>query len=564
MSELEEFLEFKAKKGLEQKFKILSYIQDQQVYRDRLNYEIEIIKRTGFSGYFLIVADFISWARRNNILVGPGRGSAAGSLVSFSMGITNLDPIKYELYFERFLNPDRISPPDVDVDFDKEKRHLVIEYVKNKYGVEKVAQIGTFGTFKAKAAIRAVARTLGISLSVADNLCRMYPKPEHGKEVSFSKALEQVRELKEFYDDKESQEGRILRWAERVDGRIASFGIHPSGVVIGNDALYKLLPLAKGKDGEVVTQWDMGRVEDTGLIKFDFLGLKTLTLIQKAIDIIKDRHGVTIDIDNLNLEDEAVYANLRNGDTCGVFQLEASTGMQQLLVKIRPTNIEDIMALIAMYRPGPLDSPKMQEYLDWRAGIRNPRYEHDDLEPSLSLTGGWLVYQEQLLRIARDLAGFTLAEADLLRKAVGKKKEKEMKAQEDKFKKGMTKNGYTIELADSLWEEFKAFANYGFNKSHAAAYAIMVYQTAWLKTHYPTEFMCAALACDIDKPDQMIIYLQECKRMGITVRPPMINKSMSSFNVMKENEISFGLSAIKFLGPEPVRHILEARDGTTI
>ncbi len=560
MSQLEEFFVFKTKKGLKERLKKLKYKVDEKAYWKRLDYEIGVIEKTGFAGYFLIVADFISWSRRNGILVGPGRGSAAGALTAYALGITNLDPIKNELYFERFLNPERVSPPDVDVDFDKEYRDKVIEYVKERYGADKVAQIGTFGTFKAKAAIKSVARTLGLPLDMANNLCKIYPKPIHGKEVPLKTALEFEPQLRKYYDNSAYDEHKILKWAEKIEGRVASFGIHASGIVIGNDALYKILPLAKGKEDEVVTQWDMGKVEEVGLIKFDFLGLKTLTLIRRTMENVKARHNIDIDIDNLDLEDESVYQKLREGDTCGVFQLEASSGMQNLLVKIRPNNIEDITALIAMYRPGPLASPKMQEYLDWRAGVANPRYDHIDLKPVLHLTGGWLVYQEQLLRIARDLAGYTLAEADILRKAVGKKKEKEMKAQEEQFKKGLLKNGYGELLGDKLWNEFLAFADYGFNKSHAAAYALLVYQTAWLKTHYPTEFMCAALTCDLGNPDQMMIYLEECKRMGIKVLPPDVNSSESLFTVTNNMEIRFGLSAIKFLGEEPVSHIISERE----
>ncbi len=559
MSELEDFFVFKSEKGLKDRLKKLKYKVDEQAYWDRLNYEIGIIKRTGFVGYFLIVSDFISWSRRNSILVGPGRGSAAGSLVAYALGITNLDPIKNELYFERFLNPERISPPDIDVDFDKERRDQVIEYVKQRYGNDKVAQIGTFGTFKAKAAIKAVARTLGLPLSVAGALSNAYPKPEHGKEIPFSRAVKENVLLAHNYANKNSDEGKILSWVERVEGRVASFGIHASGIVIGNDALHKLLPLARGKENEVVTQWDMNKVEQIGLIKFDFLGLKTLTVIRRAIETIKERHKVDIDIDNLDLEDDDVYQKLREGDTMGVFQLEASDGMQSLLVKIRPTCLDDITALIAMYRPGPLDSPKMQDYLNVRAGVASAKYDHPDLKPILCTTSGWLVYQEQLMAIAKDLGKYTLAEADVLRKVVGKKKKEELEREEPRFKAALKKNGYPESLASSLWNEFLPFADYAFNKSHAAAYALLVYQTAWLKTHYPAEFMAAALTCDIDNTDQVKLYLEECKRLGIKVLPPDINKSQSLFTVVSKDEIRFGLSAIKFLGEEPVRHIIAER-----
>jgi DNA polymerase-3 subunit alpha len=560
MNKLEKYFVFKCRRGLAAKIKEVSYEVDEEAYRQQLEYEMDIILKMGFPGYFLIVQDFINWAKQNDILVGPARGSAAGSLACWALGITgrSVDPMIHGLFFERFLNPHRISMPDIDVDFPKDKRDRVIEYVRQKFGNDHVAQIGTFGTFKAKAAIRGVARTLSIPLSVADKLCKMYPKPEHGKDVPLAKAYEHVRELREFRDAIHTQEGQILRWAEKIEGRVASFGIHASGVVISAEPLAQTVPLARGKRDEVVTQWDMNNVEEVGLIKFDFLGLKTLTMMSTCIDLIQERTGEKIDLDDIDLEDEQVYSNLRKGDNIGLFQLEASGGMRDLMIKIRPTSIADLSALVAMYRPGPLASPKMPEYLAWRAGEMEPSYHHPDLSSVLKETGGWIVYQEQVLQIARDLAGYSLGEADLLRRAVGKKKEKEMIEHHEKFVEGMVSSGYTEGLAETLWLEILAFADYGFNKSHAVAYGIISYWSAWLKTHYPVEFMAAALTCDSGNKDQIIVYLQECKAMGIQVLPPDVNESGTDFSPI-DGAIRFGFSAVKNLGTTPAKLIAAER-----
>jgi DNA polymerase-3 subunit alpha len=557
MNYLDEYFLFKCKRGLDLRLTKLPYKYNRQSYFDRLAYEVSTIQKMGFSGYFLVVQDFINWAKAQNILVGDGRGSGAGSLAAFALGITNVDPIKYDLYFERFLNPARVSMPDFDIDFEKNRRDEVIQYVKQKYGVDKVAQIGTFGTFKAKKSIKDTARTLGYPLAMGTNICKVYPKPVHGKEVKLKEALVKIDQLKNWYDNPLSDEGKILHWAEKIEGRVASFGIHASGVVISNEPLTQVVPLAKGKNDEVVTQWDMVNIEEKGLIKFDFLGLKTLDLITTTIKLVKENHNVDIDITNIDMDDPDVYTNLRKGDNIGIFQLEASSGIRDLTVKVRPTCIEDLAAINAMYRPGPLSSPKMQDYLAVRAGEKKPSYDHPDLEPILRETNGWLVYQEQVLRIARDLAGYTLAEADLLRRAVGKKKKEEMLEQQKKLFSGLKANGYTEALGQILWDEIEAFSDYGFNKSHAVGYGITTYKTAWLKTKYPVEFMAAALTCDSGKLDQMIVYLQECKRMNIPVLPPDINESDLDFTP-KNGVIRFGLSAIKNVG-EAATSIIEER-----
>ena len=555
-TKIAKYFAFKCEKGLKDRISKLGYKINEKEYSDRLAYEVGVIVKMNYPGYFLVVADFISWAKKNNILVGDGRGSGAGSLAAFALGITNVDPIKYDLYFERFLNPDRVSMPDFDIDFQKDRRDEVIQYVKDKYGKDKVAQIGTFGTFKAKAAIKGVARTLNIPLQKANDLCKLYPKPVHGKEVKFKEAFEKVEELGHLRTSN-SDEGKILRWAEQIETRVASFGIHASGVVIANEALTKTVPLAKGKKDEVVTQWDMNTIDEVGLIKFDFLGLKTLTTIQVALQNIKTNHNVVIDYYTIPLDDADTYTALRRGDTLAVFQLEASSGIRDLTVKVRPNNIEDIAAINSIYRPGPLASSGLPSYLLWRQG-GDPTYHHPDLEPILKATGGFLIFQEQALRIARDMAGYTLGQADLLRRAIGKKKEKEMAAQKEGFFAGFQKKGYTTELAQKVWDEIVSFSDYGFNASHAVAYSMISYKTSYLKTHYPVEFMAAALTCDQGNQDQMIIYIQECKRMGIPVLPPDVNESLLDFTP-SNGTIRFGLSAIKNVGAA-ANHIIAERE----
>ena len=557
VDELSSYYIYKTKKGLKDKISKFSYKVDEKLYQERLDYENQIIIQMNFAGYFLVVQDFINWAKNRGILVGPGRGSGAGSLAVCALGITNVDPIPNGLIFERFLNPARISMPDLDIDFPKEHRDTVINYVKETYGYDKVAQIGTFGTYKAKAAIKSAGKTLGFPLQTREKLTKLYPKPKAGKEITIAEAFKEG-ELAEIYKSN-TDEGMILRWAEKFENRISSFGTHASGVVISSEPLTNILPLAIGKNKQTVTQWDMNSVEEIGLIKFDFLGLKNLDVIANALKLIKANYNREIDIYNIPLDDELVYANLRKGDTVGIFQLESSAGMRDLLVQIRPTSIEDITALVAMFRPGPLASPKKDDYLAWRAGQKDPFYHHQDLAPILKDTGGWIIYQEQVLQIAKELAGYSLAEADLLRRAVGKKKEKEMQENQQKFTDGLLKNGYTAELAFLLWEEIKAFADYGFNKSHAFAYAMISYWCSYLKSHYPVEFMAALLTNDVGNVDQMIIYLQECKRLKIDVRPPDINLSSENFTPI-QNEIRFGLSAVKNLGQGPIGIILENRN----
>lgn len=459
MNDLNKYFEYKCWKGLEERG-----LQDKQVYREKLKYEIDIILKMGFPGYFLIVQDFITWARRNNIYVGPGRGSAAGSLVSYCLGITNLDPLRWDLLFERFLNPDRISMPDIDVDFEKRWRDRVIEYVTQKYGRERVAHIGTFGKQRAKAAVRSVCKTLGFPYAIGDKLSKLLLAPVHGKPQTLATSLEKVKDLKDLYES-DGAESDILKWAEKLEDSVSNAGVHASGIVISNTILTEDVPLFRGRGGEITTQWEMNNIERVGLIKFDFLGLDALEKIHRCVDFIKERHNIDVNIDNIDLEDEAVFAKLREGDTVGIFQLEASSGIRDLLVQIRPMSVEDLIATVAIYRPGPLDAEYKDTYLGVRAGKNDPVYLVPELEPVLKRTEGWLIYQEQAMQIAKELCGYSGGEADSLRKAIGKKKEKLMAEHESKFKAGWEANGLPKDKGAILWDQLKAFASYSFNRT---------------------------------------------------------------------------------------------------
>jgi DNA polymerase III subunit alpha len=549
MTELEEYFLYKCQKGLAERG-----LADKPQYVERLKFETDCIIKMGFPGYFLIVQDILAFARSQNILCGPGRGSVAGALTAYVLKITNLDPIRWGLMFERFLNPDRISMPDVDMDFPEDKRHIVIDYVREKYGADKVANIGTFGQMKAKGAVKASARTLGLP-DVGTKIAKKLLEPIHGKPQPIATSLEKVKDLQKLNEE----EKQVVHWAQKIENIFSSIGVHPSGVVISNESLLDTVPLFLGKSGEQTTQWDMNRIEDYGLVKFDFLGLKTLTKVQICMDLIKKRHGVDIDIYNLDLDDEATYAMLRGGHTPGIFQMETSTGMKDLLVRIRPNSLEDITALVAIFRPGPLDSDYKDIYLAVRAGEREPEYLVPELEPILKPTAGWMIYQEQVLQIASGLCGMSKAEADMLRRAIGKKKEKEIILYKGKFLEGWEKRGLDKGQGEVLWDQIFAFADYAFNKSHAAAYAMIAYWTGWLKTHYPTEFMCANLICDTDSKDQVIKYIGECRRLGIEILPPHVNLASELFAIESDSAIRFGLGPIKNLGEGPVKLIADER-----
>ncbi len=521
------------------------------VYEERLEKEVGVIRKCGFAGYFLIVWDFIRFARENHIPVGPGRGSAAGSLVAYSLHITNIDPIENDLLFERFLNAERISPPDVDIDFCENRRGEVIEYVTKKYGRENVAQIITFGTMKAKAVVRDVGRVLDMSYGDVDKIAKMIP-PD--LKMTLDKALEESPPLKEAYD-KDVKVKELIDISRRLEGTTRHASIHAAGVVIAPLPLTELVPLFKSNTGDVTTQYDMKGIERIGLLKMDFLGLKTLTLIDNCVKMISAQKGVTIEPDQVPLDDAKTYELFTAGRTSGLFQFE-SDGMRDILRRFKPDRLEHLTALNALYRPGPMQM--IDDFIKRRHGQTRVSYEVPGLEPILSETYGVMVYQEQVMRIASDLAGFTLGGADTLRKAMGKKKVEAMAAQKEKFIKGCVERGIAEKKASKIWDQMEQFAGYGFNKSHSAAYAFLAYQTAYLKANYPHYFMAALLTSERANTDKMVAYIGECREMGIRVLPPDVNQSDIYFGV-EGDDVRFGLSAIKNVGEGAVEAVLAAR-----
>ncbi|MBU3069564.1 DNA polymerase III subunit alpha [Aestuariicella sp. G3-2] len=535
-----------------------------KVYWERLQFELNIIMQMGFPGYFLIVMDFIQWAKDHDIPVGPGRGSGAGSLVAYVQKITDLDPLEYDLLFERFLNPERVSMPDFDVDFCMENRDKVISYVADNYGRDAVSQIITFGTMAAKAVVRDVARVQGKSYGLADKLSKMIP-PDPGMKLQV--AFEQEDALREFLEvDEEAQE--IWEVALKLEGLTRNVGKHAGGVVIAPTKLTDFAPLyCDETGGGLVTQYDKGDVEDAGLVKFDFLGLRTLTIIdwaRKMIDIQRAKEGEDpLVIEAIPLDDPKTFKLLKAAQTTAVFQLE-SRGMKDLIKRLQPDNIEDMIALVALFRPGPLDSGMVDDFVNrkhGRAQVAYPdaKYQHEKLEPILKPTYGVIVYQEQVMQIAQELAGYSLGGADMLRRAMGKKKPEEMAKQRSTFAEGAKGQGVDPDLAMKIFDLVEKFAGYGFNKSHSAAYAVVSYQTAWLKAHYPAQFMAATMSSDMDKTDKVVTFIEECREMGLTLLPPDVNQGEFHFNVDDEGNIIYGLGAIKGLGEGPIDNIIEAR-----
>jgi DNA polymerase-3 subunit alpha len=522
-------------------------------YRERLDSELEIIQKMGFAGYFLIVADFIAHARRRHIPVGPGRGSAAGSLAAYCLKITNIDPIKYGLLFERFLNPQRISMPDIDIDFCINGRDEVIQYVAEKYGRDNVCQIITFGTMKARGAIRDVGRSLNIPLGEVDRIAKLVPE---GPGVTLDKAIQEEPELKRL-EESEGHGRKLLIISRALEGLTRHASTHASGVVISDKPLVKYLPLFKGSREEIMTQYTMDRIEQLGLIKFDFLGLKTLTVIKQALKLIEETADVRLDIEKISLNDAATFFLCSEGRTTGVFQLE-SAGMKELLRGLRPEVFEDIIALVALYRPGPLGSNMVNEFIDGKHGKSKIKYFLPQLKPILEETYGVILYQEQVMRIAQILSNYTLAEADELRKAIGKKKPEVMAKHRARFIEGATENGVERKTAEKLFMLIEKFGGYGFNKSHSAAYAMIAYQTAYLKAHYPVQFMAALLTQDMGNQDKTIKNIAECHGMGIDILPPDINESQADFSVVGE-KIRFGLAAVKNVGLKAVESVIEER-----
>ena len=550
-----EFLRVKVQQGAERLYgsPVPSAVQE------RIDYELRVIGEMGFPAYFLIVADLCEYARGAGIRVGPGRGSAGGSVVAYCTGITTVDPLKHGLIFERFLNPSRNEMPDIDMDFDDRRRSDMIRYSAERYGEEQVAQVITFGTIKAKSAIRDAARVLDEPFQVGDNLCKMMPPAQQGRDAPLVEAYEKSSELREAKDDPTYR--KVLTTAEKLEGLKRQHGIHAAAVIIGAKPLTETVPLLRTDKGEIVTQYEMKACESIGLLKMDFLGLRNLTVLSDAEEHIRNNRGVSVNVDDPeflgDMDDPKVYAELAQGNTMGVFQLD-SQGMQALVRKLKPTRFEDISALLALYRPGPLSMDMHLTYADRKNGLEPVEFDHPDLQDILGETYGVIVYQESVMRIATDLAGFSMSDADGLRKAVGKKKRELMESYEEQFVQGGASNGYDAKLMQHLWALIEKFAEYGFNKAHTVAYGVISYQTAWLKAHYPVEYMSALLTSVKSNKDTKPIYLNECRRMGIPVLPPDVNASEKDFTPVGD-EIRFGLSAVRGVGDGIVEGIVEGR-----
>ncbi|MBL4818250.1 MAG: DNA polymerase III subunit alpha [Deltaproteobacteria bacterium] len=559
----EDYLRALTYKGLERRFKGFPYKVDQDQYKARLEIELGVIFKMGFPGYFLIVQDFINWAKDERIRVGPGRGSGAGSLVAYALRITDIDPIPYKLLFERFLNPERVSMPDFDIDFMQERRGEVIQYVTERYGRDHVGQIATYSGLNPKSAVKDVARTLGVPFSEINELTKPMPLLVDGKKPDLDESLEYAPKLKEKAKDDPVYQ-RILDTARVLEGLYRQVGMHAAGVVIGDKPLVEYVPLFQGQNGELITQFDKDKVEYAGLVKFDFLGLKTLDVISNAEDLVNERlkkegkEPIQAEMLSPDAEDsKAVYELIASGDTLGIFQVESS-GFQDLCRKLKPDCFEDIIAAGALYRPGPMQSGMVDEFVDRKHGRKKVVYPHDSLEEILKPTYGTFVYQEQILLSAQVLAGYSLGKADLLRHAMGKKKFEEMEKQRAEFVQGCKDKGVDSEQAGGIFDSIEKFAGYGFNKSHAAAYAMITYQTAYLKCYYPVEFMAALLTTSSGSTEDVVKYIQEARGSKIEVLPPDINVSMRRFTV-DEARIRFGLEAIKGLGESALQIILETR-----
>ncbi|HET7059991.1 MAG TPA: DNA polymerase III subunit alpha [Candidatus Saccharimonadales bacterium] len=523
---------------------------------ERAEYELGIMDSMGFNGYFLIVQDFIKWGKNQGIIFGPGRGSAAGSIVSYALRITEIEPLKYNLMFERFLNPGRISMPDIDIDIQDTRRDEVIQYCINKYGKDRVANIVTFGRMAARNAVRDVSRVLQVPYAEADRLAKMIPPPIQGRHIPLAKALKSDRDLKHEYSSNPTAK-QVFDLAMQLEGTIRSHGVHAAGVVIAPEDIVNYTPLEMAQKGVIATQYSMGPIEELGLLKMDFLGLSNLTILNNALRIIRRVHGKKIELGEIPNDDEKTFELLQRGDTTGVFQFESS-GMKRYLKELKPTVFEDVATMGALYRPGP-----MVQIPNFIQGKNNPghvKYLHKSLEPVLSETYGAMVYQEQIIKLLQMVAGYSAGEADLVRKAIGKKKRDIMKAEEPKFINGCLKQGLTKAQAEKLWGQIQPFADYSFNKAHATCYGQISYWTAYLKAHYPAEFMAALMTSDYDDTDRLAIEITECKHMGITVLPPDVNESFVEFAVVpNKQEIRFGLAAIKNVGTGAVEEILRAR-----
>lgn len=545
------YLEKLCREGLERRYG--GRASDPEIL-GRMAEELSIIRKTGFSGYFLIVRDFIAQARAKGIPVGPGRGSAAGSLVSYLIGITGVDPIRYDLLFERFINPERVSAPDIDVDVCDRRRDEVLDYMIQAYGQDRVASIVTFGTMAAKAVVRDVGRVLEIPLPEVDRIAKLIPgEPK----LTLGDALERVPELRAIATE-QGPFRKLWDVSRALEGLVRHVSTHAAGIIVGNEPLLERIPLCTGAGGEVLTQYDMNVLKDLGLLKLDILGLSALTVIDDTLHLIKKNRRLSLDPDQLPLDDAATFKLLKEAKTTGLFQLE-SRGMRDYIRKLEPENLDDLMALLALYRPGPLGSDLVDDFFHRKKGLLKVEYLHPRLEPILRNTYGVILYQEQVMRIAKDLAGFTLGQADLLRRAMGSKNPEKMEQMRGKFLAGARERGIPGDAAEALFNQMAKFAGYGFNKSHSAAYALLVYQEAYLKAHFAPEFMAALLTSEAGNQDKVSQYVFECKRMGIPILPPDVNESRDVFLATAEGRIRFGLSAIKNVGTPAVLAILETR-----
>lgn len=532
---------------------------------ERADYELGVVDKMGFNGYFLIVQDFINWGKDQGIIFGPGRGSAAGSILSYALRITELDPLHYELLFERMLNPERVSMPDIDIDIQDTRRDEVIEYCSQKYGPERVANIVTFGTMAARNAVRDVSRVLQVPYADADRMAKMIPPPVQGRHIPLKKSIEDDQDLKREYENNPTAK-QVFDLAMQLEGTIRSHGVHAAGVVIAPDELVKFVPLEMAQKGVVATQYPKEPVDELGLLKIDFLGLSNLTIIKNALRIIKRVYNIDIDLEAIPLDDQATFDLLARGDTTGVFQFESS-GMKRYLRELKPTEFNDVIAMGALYRPGPLSAGLTDSFIKRKNGLEDIVYAHPLMEPALKNTFGVLVYQEQVMQISRDVCGFTGGEADTLRKAIGKKKVDVMKKMEVKFVDGAVKNGVPKNVIEKFWKDLLGFADYCFNKSHSACYGMTSYWTAYLKAHYPSGFMAALMTSDYDDTDRLAIEITECQKMGISVLPPDVNESFHEFAVVPDKDnpdnrkapIRFGMDAIKNVGTGAVEEILRAR-----
>jgi DNA polymerase-3 subunit alpha len=568
---LDSYIEKLVGQGLDRRFGELAargIAFDPDRYRERCKTELAVIQKMGFSGYFLIVWDFINWAKDHGIPVGPGRGSGAGSAVAWALRITDIDPIEFKLLFERFLNPERVSMPDFDVDFCMNRRDEVIKYVQGKYGEDRVGQIATFHQLKARGVIRDIARAMEIPFAEADKLAKLVPEPVQGKSPPVREAIEQTPELKQLYNESPLHR-ELLDIAASLEGLNRHAGMHAAGVVIAERPLWEYVPCFRGQNGEIVTQFAMKEVEKAGLIKFDFLGLKTLTVIRTAVRIINQQRPPDdpLDVDTIPKDDAEVFKMLSRGDTTGVFQVESS-GFREMLKKLKPDCLEDIVAAGALYRPGPLEGGMVDDFINRKHGRAPVEFPHPWLEPVLRDTYGVIVYQEQVMQIAQVLGGYSLGDADLLRRAMGKKKPEEMAKQKENFLTGAKAKGVDPKIADQVFELMAFFAGYGFNRSHSAAYGWLTYQTGWLKHHYPHEFMAGLMSCDADNIDNVVKFIAEARAMDLVVERPDIDESQADFTVTPRaasddpspgKVIRFGLGAVKGVGGSAVDAILDAR-----